>query len=92
VDVALEQTNNGLLLQGTTMQLVIRNKNYSSWSMRPWVLLKQFGIVIVDFERESLLERLNTVGLKDDRAAFFTWLGVDEGWTSTLVEWVTACR
>lgn len=26
------------------MQLVIGNKNYSSWSMRPWVLLKQFGI------------------------------------------------
>jgi glutathione S-transferase len=26
------------------MQLIIGNKNYSSWSMRPWVLLKQFGI------------------------------------------------
>jgi glutathione S-transferase len=26
------------------MQLVIGNKNYSSWSMRPWVLLKQFGL------------------------------------------------
>jgi glutathione S-transferase len=26
------------------MELVIGNKNYSSWSMRPWVLLKQFGI------------------------------------------------
>src|SRR4029079_3616611 len=26
------------------MQLVIRNKNSSSWSMRPWVLLKQAGI------------------------------------------------
>lgn len=26
------------------MQLYIGNKNYSSWSMRPWVLLKQFGI------------------------------------------------
>ena len=24
--------------------LVIGNKNYSSWSMRPWVLLRQFGI------------------------------------------------
>ena len=29
------------------MQLVIGNKNYSSWSMRPWVLMKQAGI---DFE------------------------------------------
>ena len=26
------------------MQLYIGNKNYSSWSMRPWVLLKQFDI------------------------------------------------
>jgi glutathione S-transferase len=26
------------------MKLVIANKNYSSWSMRPWLLLKQFGI------------------------------------------------
>ncbi|MEO6852338.1 MAG: glutathione S-transferase, partial [Rhodoferax sp.] len=25
-------------------QLYIGNKNYSSWSMRPWVLLRQFGI------------------------------------------------
>ena len=26
------------------MQLYIGNKNYSSWSMRPWLLLKQFDI------------------------------------------------
>jgi glutathione S-transferase len=26
------------------LQLVIGNKNYSSWSMRPWVLLEHFGI------------------------------------------------
>ena len=26
------------------MQLVIGNKNYSSWSMRPWVLLRQAQI------------------------------------------------
>ena len=26
------------------MQLVIGNKNYSSWSMRPWVLMTHFGI------------------------------------------------
>lgn len=26
------------------MRLVIGNKNYSSWSMRPWVLMKHFGI------------------------------------------------
>ncbi|WP_418321321.1 glutathione S-transferase family protein [Piscinibacter sakaiensis] len=27
------------------LRLVIGNKNYSSWSMRPWVLMKQAGIV-----------------------------------------------
>ncbi|MEK8032429.1 glutathione S-transferase family protein [Ideonella sp. DXS29W] len=26
------------------LQLYIGNKNYSSWSMRPWVALRQFGI------------------------------------------------
>jgi glutathione S-transferase len=26
------------------MKLYIGNKNYSSWSMRPWVLLRQFGL------------------------------------------------
>ncbi len=26
------------------MQLVIGNKNYSSWSMRPWILLRHFGV------------------------------------------------
>ena len=26
------------------LTLVIANKNYSSWSMRPWVLLRQSGI------------------------------------------------
>ena len=31
--------------------LVIANKNYSSWSMRPWVLLRELG---VDFEEVQL--------------------------------------
>ena len=26
------------------MHLVIGNKNYSSWSMRPWVLMRQLGL------------------------------------------------
>ena len=36
------------------MQLYIGNKNYSSWSMRPWVLMRQFDIpfdeVLVRFD------------------------------------------
>jgi glutathione S-transferase len=33
------------------MRLVIANKNYSSWSLRPWLLLKQLDI---PFEEEKL--------------------------------------
>ncbi len=33
------------------MQLVIGNKNYSSWSMRPWVLMTQLGL---EFEEHKL--------------------------------------
>ena len=39
------------------IQLYIANKNYSSWSMRPWVLMRQAGIefeeVMVRFERSA---------------------------------------
>lgn len=30
------------------LTLVIGNKNYSSWSMRPWVLMKQLGIAFTE--------------------------------------------
>ncbi len=33
------------------IQLAIGNKNYSSWSMRPWVLLRHFGI---EFQEQML--------------------------------------
>ena len=33
------------------LTLVIGNKNYSSWSMRPWVLMKQLAI---PFEEKKL--------------------------------------
>ena len=32
------------------MVLVIGNKNYSSWSMRPWVLLRQAGIAFEEIQ------------------------------------------
>ena len=41
------------------LQLVIGNKNYSSWSMRPWVLMRQLGIAFdevalrFDFDENS---------------------------------------
>lgn len=46
------------------MQLYIGNKNYSSWSMRPWVLLRQFGIafdeVMVRFDSFDAGSRFKT--------------------------------
>lgn len=39
------------------MKLLIGDKNYSSWSMRPWVLLKHFGIPF-----EEVLIHLNQPG------------------------------
>ena len=32
------------------LQLVIGNKNYSSWSMRPWVLMKHFGVAFEEIK------------------------------------------
>jgi glutathione S-transferase len=46
------------------MQLYIGNKNYSSWSMRPWVLMRHFGLPFDEiklrfdgFEAESQFKR-----------------------------------
>ncbi|GAA4352036.1 glutathione S-transferase family protein [Variovorax defluvii] len=55
------------------LQLYIGNKNYSSWSMRPWVLMKQAGIafeeVMVHFDTfdagsnfKKTIEAINPVG------------------------------
>src|SRR5882672_4491545 len=43
------------------MQLVISNKNYSSWSMRPWVLAREAGIL---FEEVQLKFDESSGGLK----------------------------
>lgn len=42
-------------------ELIITNKNYSSWSMRPWVLMRQLGIAFT----ERLL-RYRAGGFKPD--------------------------
>lgn len=55
------------------MQLYIGNKNYSSWSMRPWVLMTQAGIpfdeVVLRFDAfspgskfKTQVERINPAG------------------------------
>ena len=43
------------------LTLVIGNKNYSSWSLRPWILLKHLGV-----EFEELLLPLDTPEFKDE--------------------------
>jgi len=68
------------------LKLYIGNKNYSSWSMRPWVLLKQAGIPFEEvmvrfdsFDADSAFKRtigaVSPVGrvpvLVDD--GFFVW-------------------
>ena len=75
------------------LQLYIGNKNYSSWSMRPWVLLKQFGIefeeVMVRFDSfnsdskfKQRLGALTPVGkvpvLSDDGLAVWDTLAIAE--------------
>ncbi len=75
------------------MQLYIGNKNYSSWSMRPWVLMTQAGIpfeeVMVRFDAfspgskfKTEVERLNPAGrvpvLVDDGLAVWDTLAITE--------------
>ena len=42
LDPTLSQTLESA--EGSALKLVIANKRYSSWSMRPWLVLKAFGI------------------------------------------------
>jgi glutathione S-transferase len=75
------------------MQLYIGNKNYSSWSMRPWVLMKQAGIpfeeVLVNFDSfdagskfKSVISKVNPVGkvpvLVDDEIVIWDSLAIAE--------------
>lgn len=59
-DTELESTLEALLngKRKPSMQLVIGNKNYSSWSMRPWVVMKAFGIPFEEIR--ILLDRADT--------------------------------
>jgi glutathione S-transferase len=75
------------------LKLYIGNKNYSSWSMRPWVLLKQAGIpfeeVMVRFDSfdedsvfKKTIEALNPAGrvpvLVDDGFPIWDTLAIAE--------------
>ena len=75
------------------LQLYIGNKNYSSWSLRPWLLLQQTGIAFEEimvrfdsFESGSLFKKslrgVNPVGkvpvLVDDGFAIWDTLAIAE--------------
>jgi glutathione S-transferase len=78
--------NSSFFLDAHMLKLYVGNKNYSSWSMRPWVLLKQAGIAFEEvmvrfdsFEADSAFKKsladINPVGkvpvLADD--GFLIW-------------------
>jgi glutathione S-transferase len=80
-----------------SLTLVIGNKNYSSWSMRPWVLLKQFGIpfeeIMLKFESKDWNDRIARVApslkvptLWDGEVAAATSLAVWE--TVAIIEYI----
>src|SRR4030095_14560779 len=75
------------------LKLYIGNKNYSSWSMRPWVLLKQAGIpfeeVMVRFDsfgdQSNFKQRIQTISpagrvpvLVDEGLAIWDTLAIAE--------------
>jgi hypothetical protein len=82
------------------LQLYIGNKNYSSWSMRPWVLLKQTGIAFEerlirfdsfapDSKFKAELARLSPVGkvpvLVDDGFAIWDTLASPSTWPRNIL-------
>ena len=80
--------------ESSGLTLVIGNKNYSSWSMRPWVLMKQLGIpfdeVVLKFhtpEWDAHIERWSP-----SRLVPVLWRGNQSVWDTlaimeTLHEW-----
>ncbi len=46
------------LIGFTLMQLVIGNKNYSTWSLRPWLLLTAYGVEFEEVQESLLLDGL----------------------------------
>lgn len=75
------------------LKLYIGNKNYSSWSMRPWVLMKQAGIAFeevkvrfdsfdADSQFKQAIRKVNPTGtvpvLQDDDLAVYDTLAICE--------------
>jgi glutathione S-transferase len=76
------------------LTLVIANKNYSSWSMRPWVLMKQLGIPFdeVQLRFNSTEWDAQIARWSPSRLVPVLWRGEQSVWDSlaimeTLHEW-----
>ncbi|HET9651512.1 MAG TPA: glutathione S-transferase family protein [Usitatibacter sp.] len=76
------------------LTLVIGNKNYSSWSMRPWVLMKQLGIPFEEVRLRFNSEEWNAHidRWSPSRLVPVLWRGQQAVWDSlaimeTLHEW-----
>lgn len=64
-----------------TLHLIIGNKNYSSWSLRPWLAMKVAGLAF----RETVLS-LDTTGFKAEISALSGADGVVSGKVPLLVD------
>ncbi len=73
-----------------SLTLVIGNKNYSSWSMRPWVLLRQLGLpfeeIMLKFESREWSEQIARVA--PSRKVPTLWDG-PVGASESIVVWDT---
>ena len=76
------------------LTLVIGNKNYSSWSMRPWVLMKQLGIPFTEKKLRFHSDEWNAEieRWSPSRLVPVLWRGNQAVWDTlaiaeTLAEW-----
>ena len=54
--------------------LYIGNKNYSSWSLRPWLLLRHFGVDFAEHKRnKGALQALEGEGRSFNVGLTFTY-------------------
>ncbi len=72
------------------LTLVIGNKNYSSWSMRPWVLLRQLGIpfeeILLKFHSDEWAARIDA--LSPSKLVPVCWQG-PAGQPGSIAVWDT---
>jgi glutathione S-transferase len=63
------------------MKLLIGDKNYSSWSMRPWVLLKHFGIPFEEVCIELAEAGTKAAILAQSPSGKLPYLSADDGFS-----------